>query len=115
MPQFRYGNHPAVIGFILGNEQNNAVNRANCMYWQWIEQIANEVKGIAPTKLTATSIVDDGMVTVNYAELCGTLANHLQHLEVWGINSYRYDPNPTENIFISPLCHYRLYLFYYWY
>lgn len=78
-----------MIGFILGNEQINAINRANCSYWAWIEQIANEVKGTAPTKLTATSIVDDGMVTVNYAERCGAMAYNLQHLDVWGINSYR--------------------------
>jgi hypothetical protein len=98
----RYGNHPAVIGFVLGNEQNNAVNRANCMYWQWIEQIANEVKSTAPTKLTATSIVDDGMVTVNYAEQCGTVANNLEHLEVWGINSYRGTVNSGfDNLFSS--------------
>jgi hypothetical protein len=80
-----YGSHPAVMGFVIGNEQNNAVTRANCKFWEWIDSIATRVKEVAPTKLTATTIVDDDFLTVKAAMACSSLS----HLDVWGINAYR--------------------------
>jgi len=81
----RYGSHPAVMGFVIGNEQNNAVTRANCEFWKWIDSMATRVKQAAPTKLTATTIVDDDFLTVNSAMQCSPLT----HMDVWGINAYR--------------------------
>lgn len=81
----RYRNHPAVIGFVIGNEQNNMVTRSNCRYWAWLDEIDAAVKQQAPNLLTATTIVDDAMVTVRESVRC----NALTHMDVWGINSYR--------------------------
>jgi hypothetical protein len=80
-----YGKHPAVMGFVIGNEQNNAQTRANCQFWAWIDEIATLVKAAAPGKLTATTIVDDDFLTVKAAVACNDLTN----LDVWGINAYR--------------------------
>ncbi len=80
-----YGSHPAVMGFVIGNEQNNAVTRGNCQFWAWINSIAARVKQAAPNKLAATTIVDDNFLTVKAAIGC----NVLNDLDVWGINAYR--------------------------
>lgn len=80
-----YGSHPAVMGFVIGNEQNNAQTRGNCKFWEWIDSIAARVKQNAPSKLTSTTIVDDDFVTVKAAQQC----NVLSHLDLWGINAYR--------------------------
>lgn len=81
----KYGGHPAVMGFVVGNENNNAVTRENCKYWQWIDDVARAVKQAAPLKLTSTTVVDDSMDTPTAAQRC----NALPSLDVWGINSYR--------------------------
>ncbi len=81
----RYGTHPAVMGFIIGNEQNNMVTRSNCKFWEWIDSIAARVKVTAPSKLTSTTIVDDAFGSVRAALQCTPLTN----LDSWGINCYR--------------------------
>lgn len=82
-----YGKHPAVMGFVIGNEQNNAVTRANCKFWEWIDSIATRVKeaDVAANKLTSTTIVDDNFLTVKSAMACTPLSD----MDVWGINAYR--------------------------
>ncbi len=81
----KYKDEPAVMGFVIGNEQNDAVTRSNCRYWQWLDEIDAAVKQQAPNLLTATTIVDDAMITVGESIRCNGLAN----MDVWGINSYR--------------------------
>lgn len=81
----RYGYHPAVMGFVIGNEQNNMITRSNCQFWEWINDMGGRVKWYAPEKLTSTTIVDDDFGTVRAAFECSDLEN----MDVWGINAYR--------------------------
>ena len=80
----KYGDHPAVSGFFISNEQNNDLVRGSWQFWKWFDETAKVVKEIAPTKLTGMTIVDDAMLSVQNAE-----AFDLKYLDVWGINSYR--------------------------
>jgi hypothetical protein len=81
----RYRDHPAVMGFVIGNEQNDMITRSNCNYWAWLDEIDAAVKQQAPNLLTATTIVDDAMITIRESVRC----NALIHMDIWGINSYR--------------------------
>jgi len=47
-----YGNHPAVIGFILTNETNTADTNPSYAYWNYLNEISNILKQYAPDKLT---------------------------------------------------------------
>jgi hypothetical protein len=80
----KYGSHPAVCGFVISNEQNSDLVRGAWQFWKWFDTTAGLVKQQAPSKLTSMTIVDDAMLSVINAEAYG-----LDHLEVWGINSYR--------------------------
>ncbi len=92
----KYGNHPALMGFVVGNENNNAVTRENCKYWQWVDDVSKAIKQVAPNKLTSTTVVDDSMMTPTAAQKCNPMPN----LDVWGINSYRGNTqNGFDNLF----------------
>lgn len=78
--------HPAVIGFTIGNELNNGTDRADPAWWNWLNDLAALAKSIAPDKLTMACFVDDSMETVRLAQSAGGGASNL---DVFGINSYR--------------------------
>ena len=78
--------NPAVMGFVVSNELNSLQNINNPTFWNWINDLAGDIKTLAPGKLTMTSLVDDSMATVPLAE---SLASNMPNLDVWGINSYR--------------------------
>lgn len=80
-----YGGHPAVIGFVIGNEQNDEIARSSPVYWNWVNSVAKIIKNEVEDKLTMISIVDDGTLTVRAAVALGALKD----IDVWGINSYR--------------------------
>lgn len=83
--------HPAVMGFMVGNELNSAGNRVNPQFWQWIDRLAGIVKEIAPDKLTTMALVDDNLLSIDgaNAHAPGAPGNAMPHLDVWGINNYR--------------------------
>lgn len=93
--------NPAIMGFVITNEVNSEPNRENPQFWQWINQMAGEIKSIAPDKLTIMSLVDDSMLSVPAAEQAvygkptwtgaptNAPATGMPNLDVWGINSYR--------------------------
>lgn len=53
-----YGQHPAVIGFIITNETNNG-NDGSYEYYNFINQLNATLKQYAPGKLTMVSFQDD--------------------------------------------------------
>jgi hypothetical protein len=83
--------HPAVMGFMVGNELNAEGTRTNPQFWQWIDRLAGIIKEIAPDKLTTMALVDDGFRSIDgaNAHAPGAPANVMPHLDVWGINNYR--------------------------
>jgi len=80
----KYGSHPAITGFVISNEQNSDQVRGSWQFWRWFDETAALVKQLAPNKLTAMTLVDDGIVSISYAE-----SFNVTNVEVWGINSYR--------------------------
>ena len=57
----RYGNHPAVLGFAIGNETNLQSARGTDRYldyWQYLNHLGAVAKHYAPDKLTMTAFAD---------------------------------------------------------
>jgi hypothetical protein len=57
----RYGYHPAVLGFAIGNETNLPFERGTdryLEYWQYLNHLSAIVKQYAPEKLTMTAFAD---------------------------------------------------------
>lgn len=77
------GTHPSVMGFVVGNEVNNAQTRVNADFWRFIDELAVAAKTAAPDKLTTMALVDDSMISPTQGD------QYVPHLDVWGINSYR--------------------------
>lgn len=92
----KYKEHPAVFGWILGNELNSPQNRANPKYWEYLNQLAGKLKGIAPAKKTMIALIDDGMISLKKVKELGV---DVSHIDIWGINSYRGSVRPGLNNF----------------
>jgi hypothetical protein len=91
----KYGTHPAIAGFVVSNEQNTDMVRGSWQFWKWFDETAQLVKTMAPQKLTSMTIVDDAMLSVTNAESFG-----IEHIDSWGINSYRGTVNSGfDNLF----------------
>jgi hypothetical protein len=75
------GAHPAVLGFIIGNELN-IVNGANSNFWNAINSIAAAVKITAPQRLVTTSTAEglNEIAQVN---------SRMTSLDAWSVQSYR--------------------------
>jgi len=57
----RYGYHPAVLGFAIGNETNLPFARGTDRYidyWEYLNQLGADAKRYAPGKLTMTAFAD---------------------------------------------------------
>lgn len=82
--------HPAVLGFILENEQDGAdvcYNNSEwaTFWWGQVEKIANTVKTAAPHKLVGIANHDDPNIPGKAASY---MAN-CPHVDFWGVNSYQ--------------------------
>ena len=75
--------HPAIIGYLLGNEHNvQSGNGTNPFFWQAMETVAAAVKEVAPDKLVSVAITDAlGQV--------GTYDETLASIDFWAIQVYR--------------------------
>jgi hypothetical protein len=82
------GTHPAVMGFVVGNEVNNEDTRTNPDFWKYIDELAVAAKAAAPDKLTTIALVDDSMTSPTLGD------RYVPNLDVWGINSYRGRSSP---------------------
>lgn len=92
----KYAAHPAVFGWVLGNELNSPQNRANPKYWNYLNTLAGELKKIDPTKLIMVALIDDSMETLQWVN---KLKVDLSNIDIWGINSYRGSVQPGLNNF----------------
>lgn len=75
--------HPAVIGFLVGNEVNvQNGNGFDPQFWNAMNQIAGAVKTVAPDKLVSVAITD----ALNQVE---TRDATMTHLDFWALQVYR--------------------------
>lgn len=108
----KYGNHPAVMGFVIGNEQNqNAAGSPppygttqTTEFWYYMNELNAIVKTVAPNKLTMSVFTDDPNVwesTIQYVNPSANAASagyngkkppEVYQQDVWGLNPYT---NPT--------------------
>lgn len=80
----KYGNHPAVMGFCLGNEMNNPTRLQNDDFWQKLNDMADAVKREAPDKLVTSAWQNDPRIfTGAYPML-----DENTHFDFWGMNVY---------------------------
>jgi hypothetical protein len=85
------GSHPAVLGFIIGNELNRA-NGANTNFWNAINSIAAALKTAAPNRLVTTSIAE-GINEI------AQINSRMTSLDAWSVQSYR--GNSFGNLFTT--------------
>ncbi|MBK1648611.1 hypothetical protein [Rhabdochromatium marinum] len=83
--------HPALMGFIVGNELNDSSTIQNPEFWAWLDRLGSIIKEEAPDKLVTTSLVDDGLASVRAGKELGPQENGvpLPNIDVWGLNIYR--------------------------
>ncbi len=92
----KYKNHPAVFGWVLTNEKNSPQSRVNPRFWTYLNDLAGELKTIAPEKETMVALIDDTMVTLQEVS-----KNNfpVSNIDIWGINSYRGNTTQGQNNF----------------
>lgn len=119
--------HPAVWGFVIGNELNNDIRRSDPQFWDFIDSIAEDIKQIAPKKETMITLLDDSMMTIPLAKQLGpskckledgtitdqtcksdsdcTMLNstceEMPNIDIWGINSFRGTVNTGFDILFA--------------
>lgn len=94
----QYGDHPAVMGFCIANEQNNAERIVSASFWDGLDYIAKAVRAKAPDKLVMMAMQNDtpAMYTtrVNKTDLDSPFSGltvpecFAQIFDVWGVNIY---------------------------
>ncbi len=97
-----YGQHPAVLGFCMGNEQNSAVVNVDSRTWLYYQAMYQAIKAAAPDKLALIAFQDDQTLyngTLTVMDQAGqqppTVFNGKaiesvisQVVDVWGLNIY---------------------------
>ena len=97
-----YGRHPAVMGFCMGNEQNNAGINTDSRVYVYYQQMYDAIKAAAPDKLVTIAFQDDQTLyngTQTVIDRAGqsppTPFNNLpieqaisMVVDVWGLNIY---------------------------
>jgi hypothetical protein len=83
--------HPAVVGFIIGNELNRQ-NGANSNFWTAINDIASALKVAAPNRLV-TMAMAEGITEI------AQVNSRMTGLDVWSVQCYR--GNSFGNLFTT--------------
>ena len=96
----KYGNHPAVIGFVIGNEIDTAATTPTSNFWETINDLSAVIKASAPDKLTTTVFhdTDDYNRPIVGGTFNGQRGPQVYALDVWGFNPYT-NPVPSGNLF----------------
>jgi hypothetical protein len=94
-----YGNHPAVMGFVVGNEVDTAATTKTKLFWDTINDLGRVVKASAPDKLTMAVFHDtpDWQAVVQDAPGQPT-GPQIYEADVYGFNPYT-NPAPAGNLF----------------
>jgi hypothetical protein len=95
-----YGNHPAVIGFVVGNEIDTAGTTPTSNFWETLNDLNAVIKASAPDKLTAVTFHDtpDYNREIRDGQFEGQRGPAVYQPDVWGFNPYN-NPEPNGNLF----------------
>jgi hypothetical protein len=97
----KYGNHPAVMGFVIGNEiDESPATTQKSFFWEMLNDFHALVKASAPDKLTM-SVFHDGdnpFQTITDTPLKGLTGPQAYKLDVFGDNPYNNPAKPGDAI-----------------
>jgi hypothetical protein len=95
-----YGNHPAVIGFVVGNEIDTAGTTPTSNFWETLNDLNAVIKASAPDKLTAVTFhdTDDYNREIRDGNFRGQHGPAVYQPDIWGFNPYT-NPEPPGNLF----------------
>jgi hypothetical protein len=95
-----YGNHPAVMGFVIGNEVDTSGTTPTSEFWETLNDLNAVVKASAPDKLTAFTFHDTGDYNrvIEVGKFRGKRGPDVYEADVWGFNPYT-NPEPDGNLF----------------
>jgi|GEM_PF-2795017 len=87
----KYGNHPAVMGFVIGNEIDTDLTTPTSEFWETINDLHRLIKASAPDKLTMNTFHDtaDYNRPITVGAFKGKKGPEVYELDVWGFNPYR--------------------------
>lgn len=94
----KYGDHPAVIGFVVGNELGGQDVTSKSLFWEVVNDINAVVKASAPNKLTTVTFHDtnDYNAQITEGQFAGKRGPEVYAPDVWGFNPYS---NPIDGLF----------------
>ncbi len=86
----KYGSHPAVMGFILGNEMNqeDRLSGTNPTFWPTLNAMAQTVKKNAPGKLVGIAWQGEQAFRMNGSSPMYKLVAENKDFDFWGANVY---------------------------
>ena len=94
-----YGNHPAVMGFVIGNELDTASTTRTRLFWDTLNDIGRVVKASAPDKLTMSVFHDTPDFNAVVADAPGQPRGpQMYGLDIYGFNPFN-TPAPDGNLF----------------
>ncbi len=96
----KYGDHPAVMGFVIGNEIDTPATTPTSEFWEILNDLHRLVKASAPDKLTMNTFHDtaDFARPIKTGSFVGRRGPAVYELDVWGFNPYS-NPAPDGNLF----------------
>lgn len=111
----RYGSHPAVMGFVLGNEMNNPTRLQSDAYWSINAEFVKQVRDNAPDKLLMQAMQNDGaLFTYKIGKSQKPLIEEYTKLyDLWAVNVFdgnsfdsfltRFETEVAETDYIRPM------------
>jgi hypothetical protein len=90
----KYGDHPAVMGFAVGNELGNGTVVKSSDFWDLLNDLNAIIKASAPDKLTMAVFHDgpDWQQTITSGQFKGLTPPQVYKPDIWAFNPYN---NPT--------------------
>ncbi len=96
------GNHPAVMGFCISNEEDTPdriyqdKTQAD-FFWKQVKGISAVVKAYAPDKLCGMAFTDKAVYNLK----AGSYMSFTPNIDFWGVNCYRTSESQMDDLFFE--------------
>jgi len=84
----KYGDHPAVVGLCIGNEQNNKSRSANMDFMKKLGEMADAFQKEAPDKLVMAAFVNSTEIWDTKIDGKPFYQVFADYFDLWGLNIY---------------------------